>query len=180
MQGKRYAAEEKREMLKIIRRVYESGGSIEKAGKAAGVSGNTARNWMKEDGVKFRQTKGRNQIKYAAEDLKKLADEGMNEKEIAERMHASESTVRTWLKETGIKIDLEARREREKNKEKDSELNQKKEQKKKCRTCMYRSTNPNYGCNYEGNTGRCRLMICRVIGCTVYQKGKPLRSRKID
>lgn len=177
MPGKRYSKEEKQEMLKTIRGVYESGGSIQKAGQAAGVSHQTARIWLKEAGVKLREAKGRNEIGYDPETLKELAEEGLTEKEIAERLHASGSTVRMWLKAEGIKINLEARKERE-EKEKASGLNEKKEQKKKCRTCMYRSTNPNYGCNYEGNTGKCRLPICGIIGCTVYKKGRPLRSRK--
>ncbi len=177
MPGKRHTEEEKQELLIIIRRVYESGGSVQKAGQAAGVSHQTARNWLKEAGVKLRKARSRNKIEYDPEELKKLAGQGLTEKEMAERLHASGTTVRTWLKTEGIEVNLEARKEREKEK-KDSCLNAKKEQKKKCRTCMYRSTNPNYGCNYEGNTGRCRLLICTVTGCTVYKKGKPLKSRK--
>lgn len=177
MPGKRYSKEEKRELLKIIRKVYEDGGSIQKAGQAAGVSHQTARSWMKEDGVELRQTKGRNEIEYDPEDLRKLADEGLTEKEIAARMHASKSTVGMWMKENGIEINLEARKEREKKK-RDSGLDAKKEQKKKCRTCIYRSSSPHYGCNYEGITGHCRLLICTVIGCTVYQKGKRIKGRK--
>lgn len=177
MPGKRHTEEEKQELLIIIRRVYEGGGSVQKAGQAAGVSHQTARNWLKEAGVKLRKARGRNEIEYDPEELKKLAGEGLTGKEMAERLHASGTTVRMWLKTEGIEVNLEARKEREK-KEKASSLDEKKEQKKKCRTCMYRSTNPNYGCNYEGNTGRCRLLICTVTGCTVYKKGKPLKSRK--
>lgn len=50
MPGKRHTEEEKQELLIIIRRVYESGGSVQKAGQAAGVSHQTARNWLKEAG----------------------------------------------------------------------------------------------------------------------------------
>lgn len=91
---------------------------------------------------------------------------------MAERLHASGTTVRTWLKTEGIEVNLEARKEREK-KEKASSLDEKKEQKKKCRTCMYRSGVSGYGCNYNLIVKRSRR--CRVIGCVRYVKGKRIR-----
>lgn len=178
MPGKRYTAEEKQEKLKIIRRVYEGGGSVQKAGQEAGVSHQTARNWLREAGVELRETKGRNEIEYDPEDLRRLADEGLTEKEIGKKMGVSKSTAGMWLKAEGIEINLEARRAREQEEERASGLDAKKEQKKKCRTCAYRSSSSHYGCNYEGVTGRCRLPICTVIGCTVYRKGKQIKGRK--
>ena len=173
MPGKRYTENEKQEKLKIIRRVYEGGGSVQKAGQAAGVSHQTARNWLREAGVELRETKGRNEIGYDPEDLRRLADEGLTEKEIGEKMGVSKSTAGMWLKAEGIKINLEARRAREQEEERDSGLDEKREQKKKCRTCVYRSGLSSYGCNYNLVTKKSRR--CRVIGCIRYVKGKRIR-----
>lgn len=178
MSGKRYTAEEKQEMLKTIREVYEGGGSVQKAGQAAGVAHQTARIWLKEAGVRLRETRGRNEIEYDPEDLRKLAEQGLSEEEIGKAMHVSKSTAGMWLKAQGIKINLEARKAR-KAIEKEELPEREKKPVKKCRTCIYRSASPIFGCNYIGVTGHSRLLICTVAGCTVYKRGKRISKKRV-
>ncbi len=178
MPGKRYTAEEKQKKLKIIRDVYENGGSVQKAGQAAGVAHQTARIWMKEAGVNLRETRGRKEIEYDPEDLRKLAERGLSEGEIGKAMHVSKSTAGMWLKEHGIEINLEARKARKEEERRNRPEGEKKSV-KKCRTCIYRSSSSNYGCNYIGVTGQSRLLICTVAGCTVYRKGKRITKTRM-
>lgn len=173
--GKRYTEEEKQEKLKIIRKAYAEGASIHKAGQEAGVSHQTVRIWLKEDGVRLRGTKNGRGIEYDPEELRELAGEGLTAKEIGKRMHVSKATARLWMREN--RIETRAKAGNARKEEKRSRPAERKPE-KKCRTCIYRSSNPNHGCNYIGVTGRSRLLICTVSGCTEYRKGKQIRTKE--
>lgn len=178
----RYTEEQKKELIKIMLGMHGAGNSTREIGEETGVPVRTVRRWLTEYGIKLKHccTGRRKRIEYDRKELEALAEKGLILKEIGEKMGVSASTARVRLEECGIKINMKARKEQEKEKE---SINRGKQEKpaepvKKCKTCTYRSASPNYGCNYSGITGHCRLPICTVIGCTVYQKGKRIRSRK--
>lgn len=164
--------------MKLIRRMYADGKSTKEIGKAVGISGATVWTWLKEDGVEIRKSGARRQ--YDPDELRKLADEGRTIADIAEQMDASASAVGKWMQEHDIKINLEARAARRQAKKKAEKASPEKEKKpepvKKCKTCIYRSGSSVYGCNYIGNEGHSRMLICPIIGCTVYKRGKRLKS----
>ncbi len=173
----KYTETEKEERMKLIRWMYENGDSTSTIGREIGVSHQTVRNWLIADGVKLKRPRNGNRIICDVGKLKELAARGLTQQEISDQMHVSRHTVGVWMSENGIKVNTESRKKRqEKKKEEKDHLSEK--PKKKCKTCIYRSMNPNYGCNYEGVTLHCRLPICPVIGCTVYKRGKPLKSKK--
>lgn len=175
-----YTETEREERMKLIRRMYEAGDSTTKIGREIGISHQTVRNWLKADGVKLKRPRNGKKLPCDVKKLKELAAKGLTKQEISDRMQVSRTTVSAWLYETGTTINTEARKAGQQEKKSKEPAPLPPKPKKNCKTCIYRSTNPNYGCNYEGVTKHCRILICPVIGCTVYKKGKPLKSKKND
>lgn len=86
--------------------------------------------------------------------------EGKTQKEIASHMGVAPSSVSTWLKNhrNGVVPKTEDKPTVE----------------KKCPTCRYRDKPSKGNCNYLTITGHSRP--CLVEGCTVYEKGNPVKT----
>lgn len=173
-----YTETEKEARMKMIRKLQKEGKSYNEISRTVGVAESTVSGWLRQEGVILQGPKNRNKIEYDVDRLRELAEKGYSLREIGEEMFVSGTTVRLWLKEHGIEIDQEKKRERlRKRNAKQLSVKKQKKPKKKCKTCQYRSDKSSTnGCDYAWLTGTCRR--CPVIGCTKYVKGKRLKKRQ--
>lgn len=168
----RYKEEDKKRYVREIKKLYVTEEkSIAEIARITGFSEYSVRHWLVEEGVQMRKPHRPNKIDYDPEELRKLADEGLSMDQIGKQMHASAPTIREWMKEQDIEINLEARKRRE---QKNRETKQRTV--KKCRTCRFRSDKQNAnGCDYAWLTGKIRG--CPIAGCTRYEKGNRIKRK---
>ena len=161
-----YTEEQRKNRMKMIRRMYDQGKTLSEIGRAVGVASSTVAYWLRAEAHPMRSV----QRKCECPDiklLKSLAGEGYLQKEIASKMGVSIWRIQRWMKEYEVAQNPNARRERERAKRK----------KKKCQTCIYRGMT--YGaerCNYILKNDGHHRRGCSVYACDKYVKGKKIKD----
>ena len=162
----------KEEILPDLIKKYESGKTLLELGCEYKIAPKTISGWLKASGVKIRIS-GSRKIEIDRELLQKMADEGMSQVEICEKLNISTSTMSVRMKEYGIKINRDARTKRKIEEEpmEEEPVIKPGRQKKRCGSCVFRAArNAVNGCNYSSITERCRLQ--KPEECTFYERGR--------
>ena len=103
--------ENKEEILPDLIKKYESGKTLLELGHEYKLAPKTISGWLKASGVKMRIS-GSRKIEIDRDLLQRMADEGMSQVEICEKLNISTSTMSVRMKEYGIKINRDARKKR--------------------------------------------------------------------
>lgn len=104
-----------------------------------------------------------NELDAHKKEIVKMVKSGCTQKEIAEKFGTWTATIGYWLRKRGIKPEVIR--------------GEKKTNRRKCSSCIYRQLNPNLGnCDYICKTGHSRG--CSAIDCDKYVKGKPIAGMK--
>lgn len=162
----------KEEILPDLIKKYESGKTLLELGHEYKLAPKTISGWLKACGVKMRIS-GSRKIEIDRELLQRMADEGMSQVEICEKLNISTSTMSVRMKEYGIKINRDARKKRKIEEEpmEEEPVIKPGKPKKRCRSCVFRAArNAVNGCNYSSIIERCRLQ--KPEECTFYERGR--------
>ena len=161
----------KEEILPDLIKKYESGKTLLELGHEYKLAPKTISGWLKASGVKMRIS-GSRKIEIDRDLLQRMADEGMSQVEICEKLNISTSTMSVRMKEYGIKINRDARKRRKTEEEPVEEpVITPLRQKKRCRSCVFRAArNAVNGCNYSAIIDKCRLQ--KPEECTFYERGR--------
>lgn len=161
----------KEEILPELIKKYESGKTLLELGHEYKLAPKTISGWLKASGVKMRIS-GSRKIEIDRDLLQRMADEGMSQVEICEKLNISTSTMSVRMKEYGIKINRDARKKRKIEEEPMEEpVIKPGKPKKRCRSCVFRAArNAVNGCNYSSIIERCRLQ--KPEECTFYERGR--------
>ena len=141
----------KEEILPDLIKKYESGKTLLELGHEYKLAPKTISGWLKACGVKMRIS-GSRKIEIDRELLQRMADEGMSQVEICEKLNISTSTMSVRMKEYGIKINRDARKKRKIEEEpmEEEPVIKPGKPKKRCRSCVFRAArNAVNGCNYS-------------------------------
>ena len=162
----------KEEILPDLIKKYEFGKTLLELGHEYKLAPKTISGWLKASGVKMRIS-GSRKIEIDRDLLQKMADEGMSQVEICEKLNISTSTMSVRMKEYGIKINRDARKRRKIQEEpmEEEPVIKPGKPKKRCGSCVFRTArNAVNGCNYSSIIERCRLQ--KPEECTFYERGR--------